>query len=128
MDFNEKNFFDENSQHIMAYYKFFYGNDVFFSTTYKRAEQTDDTVVLLKDERIGRISLVFKKERAVSLLLKILQVGKVQQFPEHLKKIIKNVADKFEIVPAGNVLKKLVLITTTKESYISELPNQYEGD
>lgn len=112
----------------MAYYKFFHDNDVHFSTEYKRAAQTDDTMVQLKDERIGRINLIFKEKGTVSLLLKIFEIERVQQFPEHIKKISKNIEDRFEIVPAEDILQKLILITTAKESYVSELPNPYEGD
>lgn len=112
----------------MAYYKFFSGNDVYFSSTYKKAEQTDDSVVMLKDGRIGRINLVFKMGVTVSLLLKILHVEQVYQFPKHIKMISRKTTDKFEIVPADNVHKKMICIATSKETYLSELPNPYEGD
>lgn len=85
-------------------------------------------MVLLKDKRIAQIYLIFKENRTVSLLLKILETERVQQFPEHLKKISKNIPDKFEIVTAEDVLQKLIIITTSKENYVSELPNHYEGD
>lgn len=112
----------------MAYYKFFYGNDVYFSSTYKKAEQTDDTVVLLKDGRICRINLIFKTEAVVSLLLRILEVEHVDRLPDHILRVKKCTTDMFEVVPAENILKKLILISTTKESYTSELPNNFEGD
>lgn len=112
----------------MAYYKFFIGNEVYVSSIYKKAEQTDDSVVMLKDGRVGRINLVFKKGTTVSLLLKILHVENVYQFPEQIKMISSKTADDFEIVPAENVIKKMICIATSKETYLSELPNPYEGD
>lgn len=128
LDYNEKEILKENSDHIMAYYKFFFGNDVYFSTTYGRAVTTDDTTVLLKDGRVGQIQLIFKQNGAVLILLKILEIERVQTFPEHIQKISKGIPDKFEVVSAEEVAKKLLRITTIKENYISELPNSYEGD
>lgn len=112
----------------MAYNKFFYGNDIFYSVTYKRAEQTDNTVVILKDQRIGIISLIFKETDSVFVLLKMLQTERVPNFPTHIKKICKNNVDVFKKIPAEEILQKLLLISTETESFITELPNQYEGD
>lgn len=128
LDSHEQIFFDANSEHVLAYYKFFYGNDVYFSSSYKRATQTDDSVVLLKDGRIGRISLIFKMGTTISLLLKMLAVEKVDQLPEHILRVTKSIIDKFEVVPAENISKKLLFISTTKDSFTSELPNPFEGD
>lgn len=112
----------------MAYHKLFYGNDIFYSVTYQRAEQTDDTVVLLKGGCIGRISLIYEGTESVFLLLKVLEVQRVPNFPMHIKKVCKNKDDKFEIVRAENISQKLLLISTVNESYVTELPNQFEGD
>lgn len=128
LDANQKIILLRDSDYIMAYFKFFYKNDIYFSSTYKRAEQTNDTIVLLKDERIGVVNLIFVDNEIVSLLLKILQVEPVHKFPMHIKKIRLNVADEYVVVHAEEVNQKLLIISTSNESYVSKLPNQFEGD
>ncbi len=124
----EKSLLQRNSEYIMAHHKFFYGNDIFFSVTYQKAEQTDDTVVILKDQRIGIISLIFIETGSVCLLLQIIEVERVPNFPSHIKKICKSTVDSFENVQAEDILRKLLIISTMNERFITELPNQYEGD
>lgn len=112
----------------MAYHKLFYGNNIFFSTTYEKAEQTNDTVVILKDKRIGVISLIFEERESVFMILKMLKTERVSNFPAHIKKVCKNKEDNFEKVSAESILQKLLLISTIDECFVTELPNQYEGD
>lgn len=128
MDSNQKIILNKDTDFIMAYFKFFYGNDVYFSSTYKRAEQTNDTMVLLKDERVGEIRLIFQEEETVFIVLKIFKTESVPQYPQHIKKMCKNIDDEFVKVPAEDVSQKLLLISTVNENYLSELPNQFEGD
>lgn len=118
----------QNSEDIMAYHKFFYGNDIFFSVTYEKAEQTDDTVVVLNDQRIGIISLIFIESESVFLLLQMIETERVPHFPLHIKKVCRKKVDSFEKVKAEDVLRKLLFISTVNESFITDLPNQYEGD
>lgn len=128
LNVTEKQYLLTNCDHVMACYKFFYGNDVYYSVTYERAVQTDDTMVLLKNGQIGQIRLIFVDKECVYVLLKILSVESVDQFPSHIQKVCRNVVETFLVVPAENILLKLLLISTVKESYLSELPNQFEGD
>lgn len=128
LDVTQKQKLLTTCDHTMAYYKFFYGNDVYYSSTYERAEQTNDTVVLLKNGQIGQIRLIFIDKECVYVLLKILSVEAVDQFPSHIKKVCRNVVEGFLVVPAEDILLKLLLISTVKENYLSELPNQFEGD
>lgn len=128
LEANEKTILQRDSDFIMAYHKFFHDNDVYYSITYKRAEQTNDTLVLMKDQSTGQIVLIFNDEGVVFLLVKILKTEPVHQFPAHIKKICKNSTDEFIIVRAEDVLEKLLLISTKNENYLSRLPNQYEGD
>lgn len=128
MDSNQKTILKQDTDYLMAYFKSFYENDVYFSTTYKRAEQTNDTVVLLKDKRVGQITLIFQENETVFILLKMFKTESVPQFPKHFTKICKNVEDEFDKVPAEEISQKLLLISTVSENYLSELPNQFEGD
>lgn len=128
MDSNQKIILNKDSDFIMAYFKFFYGNDVYFSSTYKRAEQTNDTMVLLKDKRVGQISLIFQEDKTVFIVLKIIKTESVPKYPKHINKMCKNIVDEFVKVPAEDVSQKLLLISTVNENYLSELPNQFEGD
>lgn len=129
---SQKIILNKDSDYILAYFKFFYGNDVYFSSTYKRAEQTNDTMVLLKDERIGQIRLIFQEETTVFVLLKIFKIESVPLFPKHFKKICNKIDDEeddeFAKVSAEQVFKKLLLISTVNGNYLSELPNHFEGD
>lgn len=128
LDANQKTILRRDSDYILAYYKFFYINNVYLSSTYKRAEQTNDTIVILKDKRIGVISLIFRDDEKVSILLKLLHVEPVPKFPVHIKKLCVNVEDEFVTVDAEEIIQKLLLISTRNVNYLSELPNQFEGD
>lgn len=125
---NHRNVLLQDSDYVMCYYKFFFKNNIYFSSTYLRAKQTNDTVVMLNDKRVGTISLIFECGGKVSLLIKILHVEQVQNFPTHIRKIRPDATDHVVKVSAEEISQKLLLITTAKEQYISELPNQYEGD
>lgn len=125
----EKPFFlKENLEHTEAYYKFFYGNDVFLSTSYKKAKQTDDTTVMLKDKRVGKISLIFKEEESVFLLLQMLDTERVPHFPSHIEKVSMKDEYRFEKIPAEDIQQKLLFISTLKENFITKIPNHYECD
>ena len=128
LDMNEKAILKKDCTSVPAYYKFYHDNDVYYSTTYKRAEQSNDTVVLLRDQTIGQIVLIFIGDGVVSILVKVLISEPVNKFPEHIKRIRRNLPEEFVIARADEVMEKLLLISTTSESYVSRLPNQYEGD
>lgn len=86
------------------------------------------TVVLLKDQTVGQIVLIFNDNGVVFLLVKKFTIESVHQFPAHIKKICTNTTDEFIVVRADEVSEKLLLISTTNENFLSPLPNQYEGD
>ena len=125
---HEKAILKKDSTFIFAHHKFFYDNDVYYSTTYKRAEQSNDTIVLLKDQTVGQIVLIFTDDGVVSMLVKIMIVEAINKFPAHIQKIRRSLTDEFVAVRADEVLEKMLLISTTNESYVSRLPNHYEGD
>ncbi|KAJ6647760.1 hypothetical protein Bhyg_02983, partial [Pseudolycoriella hygida] len=62
---HERSVLQRDTDYIFAYHKFFYENDVYYSTSYKRAEQTNDTVIMLKDQTVGQVELIFNDDEAV---------------------------------------------------------------
>lgn len=112
---------------VVAYNKFFYSNDVFYSSFYKQAKQTNDTVVCLNDGRFGYIVVIYEKDEKVYILLKIIFVDAVL-CPNHLKRITENQIDTYANIPADEVKEKCLIVNTSTESYISMLPNRFESD
>ncbi len=116
---------------IWDYKKFFFSHDVFYSTSYRssaeREIQTNDTVVILKNGSIGQITRIYIHEEVVYVLLQKLSVESVASFPRHIKKVLTNTRD-FESVRADEIAEKMVLMSTSKETYVSHIPNRIEGD
>lgn len=113
---------------IVAYNKFFYLNDVFFSTAYKQAKQTNDTVVCLNDGSYGQIVVIYENDENDSVLILLKKtIVEPEKCPIHLKRIIQ-ANPTYAIARADEVREKCVVIDTLKESYISVLPNTFESD
>lgn len=113
---------------VVAYNKFFYLNDVFYSAFYKRAKQTNDTVICLNDGRFGQIGVKYENaENVVYILLKIIFVEAIPG-PSHLKRIIQTQVDTYVTAQAEEIKEKCLVISTSTESYISKLPNRFESD
>lgn len=113
---------------VLAYNKFFYLNDIFYSTFYKRAKQTNDSVVCLNDGRLGQIVSIYENaENEVYILLKIIIVEAVP-CPNHLKRISQTQVDTYATARADDVKEKCLIINISTESYISVLPNRFESD
>lgn len=83
---------------------------------------------MLKDKRVGIISLIFKENESVFMLLQMLDIESVPQFPSHVKKVSMNNERFFEKVPAEDILEKLVMISTVKVSFVTSIPNRFECD
>lgn len=113
---------------IEAYMKFFHLDDIFYSTFYKRAKQTNDTVVCLNDGRFGEIVVIFENsDNQVSVLVKLLYVENVPGLI-HMKRIDQTQICTYTTVLANEVKEKCLIINSVKESYVSTLPNRFESD
>lgn len=113
---------------VTAYNKFCFSKDVFYSTFYTRAKQTNDTMVCLNDGTFGQITVIYvSDENSVRLLLKKFCVEQVQ-YPRHLKRVVRAEIDCYEDVPADEILEKCLVVDTSTDSYISVLPNRFESD
>lgn len=111
---------------ILEYNKLFFSNDLFYSTSYKKCEKTNDTVVSLKDGSFGQITRIYEDAGIVYILLKKFRVQKVPSFfPVHLKKV--EFGDLVR-ARADEISEKCILINTLKETYLSCLPNRVESD
>lgn len=125
LNLDEKRILHENR--IVDYKKFFYLNDIFYSTSYKISTKTNDTVVCLRDESYGQITRIYVKNGTVYLLLKKFCVEAAQYLPVQMKKVsLRN--STLQSVPVHEVSEKCILISTSKETYVSKLPNRIESD
>lgn len=112
---------------VLAYHKFCYSNDIYYSTFYKRAKQTNDSIICSKDGRFGEIVVIYENAETVYILLKIIFV-EVVPCPKHLKRITETQVDTYATIRADEVKEKCLIINTSTESYISTLPNKFESD
>lgn len=114
-----------NKTKVLDYKKLFFSNDVYYNTSYKKAQGTNDTVVSLKDGTVGQINRIYEDAGTVYILLQKFLVEAEPYFPIHLKKV--EIAD-LEFVRADEISHKCILINMLKETFLSYRPNTFESD
>ncbi|OXU21401.1 hypothetical protein TSAR_001119 [Trichomalopsis sarcophagae] len=116
----------------IAYKKCIFNGSVYHSTQYKRAKKTNDTTVLLKDDRFATILYFLKtqNDKRCYLKLSILNVPRSNPFSGiyHIKKVIRteNYNDSIVILPIDSIEKKAIFVDLNCIQYVCTLPNNIE--
>lgn len=121
-----------NSTYAYEYKKFILNNDIYYSSSYKRAEQTNDTRVKLNDGTYCQIDLILELDGVVYLLVTTFDTICNSTITgihvnSHLKLCEISSINK-KCVPISNILKKCIFISTSNFIVITEFPNRIECD
>lgn len=115
---------------VNTYNKFILSNDIYYSSSYKRAKKTNDCCIKLIDGRYGQINLIFDFENIIYLIITIYEsvVNRIEIDKNSLLHIVNISSTTKKCVPISNVLKKCIFLSTNNICVISEFPNRIECD
>lgn len=121
-----------SSAQCNEYKKFIINNDIYYSSSYKRAKQTNDTCVKLIDGSYCQIDSIIQISEVVYLLVTIFDPVRESNIDginedSHLKICMISSATK-KCVVTTSVLKKCIFVSTNNLIVITELPNKIECD